>query len=159
MALDYDKLNIREKEDYKFRNTGATDNKQTKVGVEVENDATNPIPVYITDSTADTKINEFANVSAVATSVLTTVVTYTVPAGKTFFLDEVECGGENIARYDVLLDAVLIARKRTWFSGGLNLSFRFSKFEISAASVVSVKVVHDRPLTGDFESRIIGTII
>jgi hypothetical protein len=57
MAINYDTLNIRDKEDYKFRNTAVTDNKKVKVAVEVENDSSNPIPVYITDSTNDTKIN------------------------------------------------------------------------------------------------------
>jgi hypothetical protein len=157
MALNFDKLNIRELEEYKFRDS--SDEHEVKVGVEVENSIANPIPVFITDSSGDTKINEFATVSAVASSVLTTIVTYTVPGGQTFYLEEIECGGENIARYDVLVDAVLVARKRTWFSGGLNLSFNFNKFELTAGSVVTVKTIHERPLSGDFESRIVGTLV
>jgi hypothetical protein len=87
------------------------------------------------------------------------LVSYTVPVGKIFYLEEVECGGENIARYDVLIDAVLSARKRTWFSGGLNLRFIFNKLELNAGSIVTVKVEHTRPTSGDFESRIVGTLL
>jgi len=107
MAINYDILNIREKEDYKFRNTAATDNKKVKVAVEVENDSSNPIPVYITDSTADTKINNYGSVAAVASTVLTTIVSYTVPVGKIFYLEEVECGGGNINWYGGLIDSLV----------------------------------------------------
>jgi len=109
------------------------------------------IPPASTDT-----INFFNSVSSVASSNLTTILTRTVPVGKTLYLSAIEFGGENIARYDVIIDGNLEGRRRTYFSGPLSDEFFFDRFRVTEGKVVELKVYHERPEVGDFEGRIIG---
>lgn len=101
----------------------------------------------------------YSEVSSVAASTLTSVVTYTVPVGKTAFLQAVAFSGTNIAEYQVFIDATLEDKKRTWFSGGLDSTFQFSTenaygIPLIAGNVINLKVIHSRPFVGDFNGRI-----
>lgn len=156
MSDNFPKLNIRDREDQKFRN--ATGEYEVKVAVEVENDSNNAIPVYVTDSPSDIVINEYDEVTGVVPSILTTLVTYTVPVGKSFDLSYVEGSGTNVARYTVVVDGVTISSKRTWWSGPFNAEFEFNGYEVSSNSVIQLKVFHTRPMNGDFEARINGVL-
>lgn len=111
----------------------------------------------------DPATNTFDEVTSVATSTLTTVVSYTVPAGLGFLLQLVEASGTNIAEYRVLLDTTLIAKRRTYFGGAVNTDFKFDGFNnkgivVAAATVITLKVIHERPDTGDFSGRILGVL-
>lgn len=95
----------------------------------------------------------------VAAAVTTEVASYTVPVGKQAWLQLVDCGGENIAEYEVLLNGDRVGYKRTWFSGGLNLSFDYraspkTGLHLVAGDTVSVMVDHYRPAAALFEARI-----
>lgn len=91
------------------------------------------------------------------------IVSYIVPLAKTFFLQAVEYGGQNIATYEVLVDGIVVARKRTWFNGTLSDAFDFESYgnqglELSAGQEIELKVYNFRPDAADFEGRIFGIL-
>jgi len=129
----------------------------TKQAVNVENTELNPVPVYIVPSATAVTTNIYSSVSSVASSSPTTIVSYTVPVGKKFLLQLIEGSGENISVFDVKLNAVPMARKRTYFGAEMNVDFLFaSGLELSAGDVLILSVEHSRPFTSDYEGRILG---
>lgn len=97
-------------------------------------------------------VNTYNEVTAVASGVLTTIETYT--ATGTAFLQKSIVSGTNIARFDVLLNGNVIDRQRTYFGGNLNIDFDFTNLPLVFGDVVTVRVIHNRPTTGDFNARI-----
>ncbi len=151
----FDEKTVNDRHRLSYRDTG--DNR-TKQAVEVENDSSNPIPVFITESSGDPIINVFAEVSSIAAALETTVLTYTVPVGKTLNLDRIDGSGENVARYDIYIDSVREARKRSWWTA-FNVCFEFHKIELVAGQVLEMKVLHNSSAVGDFEGRLVGLLI
>lgn len=103
-------------------------------------------------------VNTYDDVSAVPALTLTTIVTYSVPAGESFLLQTVEFSGENMARFDVTVENVLIGRKRTYFGGQVFGEFFFGNLQYNSEQTIALKVFHDRPESGDFEGRIVGVL-
>ena len=108
-------------------------------------------------------INVFQEAVGVANSAETTILTYSVPSGRTAFLSRIDVGGENIARYEVYIDSDLIARKRTYWGNGLGESFDFSLssrrgLQVEPGEIITVKVIHERPFSGTFEARLQGLL-
>ena len=104
-------------------------------------------------------INASNDISSVASAVTTSLVTYTVPVGKTAALQKIDVSGENIAKYDVFVNGIRVDTKRTYFSGPINEVFDFRSFPASGLSLVAgdivlVKVLHNRPYVANFEGRI-----
>jgi len=119
----------------------------------------NPIFVDIAANTPRTSINQYNEVFAVVSGILTTIVTYTVPVGKTNALERVSVSGENIALYTVLINGTIIDSQRTYFGGELNAQFEYMSTGnfgtvLNAGDIVSVKVLHNRPSAANFEGRI-----
>lgn len=116
------------------------------------------INVVLTQSNPGDLLSFYNEVTAVAASILTTVQTYTAPVGKTSYLQKIEVSGTNIAEYTVSVNATLKDKKRTYFSGDLNLDFIFAEtgtgLPLAVGDVVTVRVIHGRPAVGDFNSRI-----
>ncbi len=108
-------------------------------------------------------VSEFNQVSSVASSVTTNLLTFSIPVAKRLILTRVEVGGTNIATYELYINNAISGCKRTWFSGSLNETFDFTSstggFELSAGDTVQVKVIHFRPDLGDFEARLQGLLI
>lgn len=101
--------------------------------------------------------NIYDTAGSVASGSSQNIVTYTVPAGKKFFLSIVEFGGQNIANFEFLLDNVIEAKKRTWFNGPFFGEFFFNNLELSAGQKIDLKVENFRPTVADFEGRILGS--
>jgi len=102
----------------------------------------------------------FNTVTSVSSSILTTILSYTVPIGKTDFLGKIQVSGTNIAQYDVYLNSILFSRQRTYFGGSLNALFDYdfeqeSGYQLNAGDNIQVKVIHTRPTLGDFEARLL----
>lgn len=100
----------------------------------------------------------FNEITSVASATLTTIASYTVPVVTSASLQQVLVSGTNIAAYEVYVNAVKIAKKRTYFSD-LNEEFIFAVtsnngYVVSTGDVVEIKVLHDRPTLGDFEATI-----
>lgn len=107
-------------------------------------------------------ITRFGNVTSVSSAILTTILSYTVPVGKSTFLSQIEVSGSNIATYEIYIDSVLNARQRTNFGAELNAIFNFETatsdtgYKLLAGSVIQIKVIHPRPYVGDFEARLLA---
>ena len=112
------------------------------------------VNVVSTGGATGVEKNVFASISSVASGSNTTIQTYIVPVGKTDLLQLVEVSGTNIAQYEVLLNAVVIARKYTYFGNSLNDVFNFNSLKLLAGDVILVKVLHNRSNLGNFNSRI-----
>ncbi len=124
--------------------------------VQIKNGIDSPIPVEIVDDGAGgTSVNEYDTAAAVAKDTPTTIVSYTVPVGKTFYFKGVEASGENRAKYDVLIGGSVEATKRT-YQPVFNAEFLFYNHKVTAGTVILVRVEHNRPNAGDFEARISG---
>lgn len=113
----------------------------------------------ISTSPTGSVVSTYNSVSSVPSSTLTTVVSYTIGIGMIGFLERIECSGTNIADYQVFINSVLQARKRTYFGGELSIDFDFSSpnakgILVGPGVTIELKVEHSRPMTGDFDGRI-----
>lgn len=100
-------------------------------------------------------ISNYAEITSVASSITTSILTYTVPPATTASLHNVDVSGTNIATYEVLLNTVVIDKKRTYFGGALNEVFNFNKcVDLIAGDTLLIRVTHSRPSLGDFNARI-----
>ena len=100
--------------------------------------------------TVDTAYNE---VLSVASSILTTVTTYT--AIQPTRIKWIDVSGTNIATYTVYVNGTPISKKRTYY-GNLDNSFQYSKgYALLTSDVVAVKVEHTQPSVGDFNAFIL----
>lgn len=116
------------------------------------------INVNITQSNPGELKSVYNEISSVVSGVLTTIQTYTAPAGKTTYLQKAEVSGTNIAEYTILVNATIEDKKRTYFGGDLNAMFKFIEtgtgLPLAVGDTVTTKVIHNRPNSGDFNSRI-----
>lgn len=120
------------------------------------------IPVVIVPSSLVREVkNTYNEITSTPSASETTIVTYTAPIGKTTYLLSAESSGTNIARYTISVNGVKLARDYTYFSGPFdsNFDFRtgFSEFpgyELLPGDVVTIKVLHSRSGTGDFNGTI-----
>ena len=113
-----------------------------------------PVP-----SPNSTVISTYNEVVAVASGATVTIVSYTVPAGKQGILQRCPVSGENVARYDLLINSVKQDTLRTMFGGDLTQMFDFtsgndSGYVLDAGDVISIQVYNARPLSATFEARI-----
>ena len=95
----------------------------------------------------------------VASGVSTNIINYSVPVGPTLAIDRVLVSGENIARYDILVNGIYIATQRTCFGSDLSRTIEFigsdgSGYQLNAGDVVTVVVLHTRPYTAIFEATL-----
>jgi hypothetical protein len=110
-------------------------------------------------STTSTVKNTYNSVTSVVSGALTTIVMYTVPPATQAVLQIIEYSGDNIAKYDVLINSNPEATRRTMFGADLTGMFDFrsgndSGLLLSAGDVVIMEVLHNRPDVGNFEARI-----
>ena len=111
----------------------------------------------ITVTTLDLK-SVYGSISSLASSTLTSVHTYTVPIGKTAKFQKASFSGTNIATYTLLIKTILEDTYRTHHGAGLNGEFMVtdgqSGIPLTAGDTIEVKVIHARPMAGDFNARI-----
>lgn len=107
--------------------------------------------------TPGTTINDYNEISSVASGILTVINSYTMT--NSGFLQKIIVSGTNIATFQVDLNGNTIDKKRTWFNGSLNEEFDFSDYSktgypMAIGDIIEVKVLHNRPTVGDFNTRI-----
>lgn len=112
-----------------------------------------------TDTTDRIVLNQYGEANAVASGATTQIMSYTVPPGKVSLVQKIECSGENIAKFQLLVNGTVIGTLRTYFGGELNCTFDFitgqdNGYVVNAGDVVSVTVLHNRPFLSDYEARI-----
>lgn len=139
-----------------------------KVGLDVNIASGSPIPVFIVTPPSGTTPQEilptYGAITNVASSVESTVASYTVPIGKDFYLVRTLISGTNIALYRLKVNGTTISTRRTWFADRLSDQVETSGqpntgVHIVQGDVVSITVEHTRPTLGDFEATILGLLI
>lgn len=125
---------------------------------EVKVNADGSLNVVIPPSAGGIFVNQFSEISSVPSGSLTDILTYVVPVSYTGTLCRVEVGGNNVATYEIYKNTELKARIRTWFGTALTHTCEFSSGtsgpELVAGDTIKIKVIHNRPFTGDFEARL-----
>ena len=100
--------------------------------------------------------NVFADVTVVP-SLQTALVTYTVPTGRTAILEKVFASGQQVGRFDLLLNSATIDTQRTSY-GSFNVKFDFSSsgtgFQLNSGDIVTLEVTNSQSDSGDFNARI-----
>jgi hypothetical protein len=89
-----------------------------------------------------------------------TVVSYTVPVGKTFRLRHASASGDNIAEFFVKVNGATVAKKRSWYTD-YNAEFFFGPsdgggYVAVAGDIVTIEVNNFGPNPGDFNGTIFG---
>lgn len=116
------------------------------------------INVNITTSNVGDVRTIYNEITSVGTSVLSTILTYTAPSGKTTFLQTIEVSGTNIAEYQILKNNTIFDKKRSYFGGDLDKEFVFAHsgtgLPLVVGDIIAVKVIHIRPNIGDFNARL-----
>jgi hypothetical protein len=127
----------------------------------IENSASQPIPVNIvSESVSGAEIKSiYDEAPSVGAGSETSIVSYTVPLTKSAKLLRVEFTGENIAVYNLYINSVKQAKHRTYFGGSLSGVLNFSGgtadgLPLIEGDILLLRVLHDRPSSGDFEGRI-----
>lgn len=129
-------------------------------GDELSINSDGSLNVNVVTSAANNVRHEYGEASAVLNGIETTIVQYVVPLLSTnAILQRVSVSGENIARYQVLINDVVIDTRRTCFGANLSEYFEFSTdvsdgYTLSPGDVVKVNVFHNRSNLSDFEGRI-----
>lgn len=128
--------------------------------VKIGNLPDEPIPVFVTSSTAasESVVSVYGQSLAVPANTPTTVLSYTVPSGFVAHLERVECSGSNIGTYELIKNGVTLGKRRTWFNGPMSECFEFlsqaNGLALAAGDVITLTIVHARPYVGDFEARL-----
>lgn len=116
------------------------------------------INVNVTTSNTGVVKSLYNEITAVGTSVLTTIDTYTAPVGKVTYLQKVETSGTNIAEYTIEINSVVKNKKRTYFGNSLNAEFIYAQsgtgLPLNVGDIITVRVIHSRPMIGNFNSEI-----
>lgn len=104
-------------------------------------------------TTGQVVLNEYNEVTSVASSILTTILSKTVINASRIMM--IEVSGTNIAEYTVEVNSSVTAKARTNFGSSLNYNFDFKDgFSVSPGDVILARVIHNRPTVGDFNARI-----
>jgi hypothetical protein len=104
-------------------------------------------------------VSVYNEIVAVPAGTTIQIVSYTVPPGDTAVFQRAAVSGENIARYDLYINGVIQDTVRTMFGGDLTQVFDFtsgndSGYPLAANETISIKVLHNRPYTGNFNARL-----
>lgn len=107
-----------------------------------------------------TEANSFDLVTLVPTSTETTVVTYTVPASKTFYFIGFTASGNANAVFKLYVDGSPKLAGRTSVANlTLNNVYSYSPISVGEGLSITLKVKHEAPVACDFEGTILGYIL
>jgi hypothetical protein len=118
------------------------------------------INVIVENPTPNTTVvNTYNELTAVAGGATVTIVTYTVPTLKKAIFQRAAFSGENIAKYDLIINSASQDTARTMFGGDLTGEFNFETgnetgLTLSAGNTIAVQVYNVRSSSASFEARI-----
>ena len=113
------------------------------------------INVRMEDATSQVIRSFYSEAQGVASGVEAAVLSYTVPNGKTFYLQSVNVAGDNRAEYRVKINGQTMDRKFTSLLQ-FNETFDFQSMLFSSGTVISVTAKHSNNGTGLFNVRLQG---
>lgn len=110
-------------------------------------------------STTSTVVNTYNQLNNLASGSTSVIATYTVPADTQSVFQKASFSGENIARYDLLINGSSQDTSRTFYGADFTGEFNWttgndSGFILTAGQTVAVQVYNFRPSMATFEARI-----
>jgi hypothetical protein len=109
--------------------------------------------------TVGTSINKYAENTTVPAAILTTILTYTVPAGKTLDITGVYGWGQCDGEFLIKVDSVIVGGG--WSSPSfrtLRLDYTAAPILANAGQIVTVNVIQYQTSTQDFKANLLGTL-
>lgn len=130
-------------------------------GDELEVNPDGSINVNIVSAQTNNKVkNQYGEALSVAAGIETIIVQYMVPLIYTSaILQRISVSGENVGRFQVFVNGVIVDTRRTYYGGNFNEYFEFcvataDGYNLQPGDTVAVKILHNKPYVGDFEGRI-----
>ena len=117
-----------------------------------------PKRVSLSPGIGGANLNVYDEKNAVASGVEITIVEYTVPVGKDFYLTLAEYFGENVADYKLLIDNNKEADKSTYYTR-YEGEFFFHNLPIAAGIKIELKARHLSSDPCSFKGRILGRLV
>lgn len=119
-----------------------------------------PLPVDTSGGAMGVSLNVFNEITGVAQSAESDVVSYTVPALKKATILYIDASGDSTAIYRVKLNGTTIAKKRSYPGGGANVQFDFDRYCVNAGDEIKVTAENCNLSAdaGEFEARINGML-
>lgn len=110
-------------------------------------------------SSTNVVVNTYNELVSLASGSTSFIVTYTVPFGKEAVFQRASFSGENIARYDLLINGFIQDTARTAYAGDYTGEFNWttgndSGLVLVAGNTIKVQVYNFRPSAANFEGRI-----
>jgi type III secretion system FlhB-like substrate exporter len=149
-------FDVKEMEAKNFRDSG---NGKTSRAVLVENDQNNPIPVVFSPllpSNAQ-KLELFNQVSSIAPTVITQIISFIVPASKLLVLERVCASGDNVSKFILNINGSPVDIQRSSFTD-YNVNFCVEKVYLNEGESIDLFVSHNRPSLSDYNATIKGII-
>ena len=124
--------------------------------------AVNPMPVNISSITPDTPLRQYGTALAVAYSVETTLITYTVPLNTALIISGLNFGGEADGKFIVYVDGTEIMRTyNNPAERSMYLTINDNNLYILQGQVVDIKVtnISHRQNASDYQATLIGATL
>ena len=122
--------------------------------------ASNQSPIAVSFTTVGDTVASYSEITAIASAVETTILTYSVAVAQAYLLFS-EVSGTNIADYKIKLNGTTINRKYTYFGAPLSAYFDFKSgvssfpgLSLVSGDVITVTVIHNRPSLGNFNANV-----
>ena len=148
------KAHFEELEHYRFLKTILN-----KVAVRIGNEAGSPLYTQqVTAGDIGVDVFEFNEDEAVEVDDVTPLVSYTVPVGKVFYLDQITASGEAYAKFKVKIDGSENKVKRTSWGNGHNVEFNYNSFKVAEGKVILLEVLNCGDDTAPYEGTIEGRL-
>lgn len=115
--------------------------------------------IVTTTETAGTSINLYAENTTVPSSILTAILTYTVPAGKTLDITGIYGWGQCDGEFVIKVDSVVVGGG--WSSPSfrtLHLDYSAAPIPATAGQIVTINVTQYQISTQDFKANLLGTL-
>ena len=129
-----------------------------KIAVRIGNEQSSPLYTQqVTAGDVGEDVFTFNEDAAIELNNPTTLVSYTVPAGKVFYLDQIIVSGESYGKFTVKIDAVENKVKRSSW-GDFNVEVNYNSFKVLAGKVILLEVNNNGEDTAPYEGTIEGRL-
>ena len=141
---------LRDKQDKSYVNSPGRGSNFSAQEVFVGNTASNPVPVdftsrgepkYVYNEVASTGLGDI------------TIIDYTVLVGTGNDLTRINCSGENIGVYKLLINDVVIDKKRSYYTD-YNVNFNLNTIQITQSDNVKIIVENRNSSPADFNATL-----
>jgi hypothetical protein len=115
--------------------------------------------IVTTTGSAGTAVNVYAENTTVPSGILTAILSYTVPAGKTLSITGAYGWGQADGEFTIKVDSIVVGGG--WSSPSfrtLHLDYTAAPIPATAGQVVTVNVTQYQISTQDFKANLLGTL-